>query len=293
VLSPNGLPVIELTYRNDDGGPAYGKDSRLDFTAPADGDYLVRIADARGESGRAYAYRLTIAPPRPDFALFVDQSNPNVSQGTRVPLTVSAFRQDGFDGPIAVQVTGLPAGLEASAGVTLPGNSQVSLAISAGDAAASTSAPFEVIGRATINGRTVTRRARLDGMVPLVTATKRPSNVRIVSVEPSVIDLQPGARAKIRVVIARAEGFKDRVNLQLLNLPFGLTVPDTGSTGIVVVEDQSEREFSIEADAACVPLEQTLYLATNDVASAPIQLRVTRATPAAVSPRTGTAERDR
>ncbi len=67
-------------------------------------------------------------------------------------------------------------------------------------------------------------------MVPLVTATKRPSNVRIVFVEPSVIDLQPAARTKIRVVIARGEGFKDRVNLQLLNLPFGLTVPDTGLT---------------------------------------------------------------
>jgi hypothetical protein len=40
-------------------------------------------------------------------------------------------------------------------------------------------------------------------------------------------------------------------------------------------------------------LEQTLYLATNDVASAPIQLRVTRATPAAMAPRTGTAARDR
>ena len=28
---PNGLPVFHLTWRNDDGGPGYGADSRLDF----------------------------------------------------------------------------------------------------------------------------------------------------------------------------------------------------------------------------------------------------------------------
>ena len=32
----NGLPVFHLTWRNDDGGPGYGADSKLDFVAPAD-----------------------------------------------------------------------------------------------------------------------------------------------------------------------------------------------------------------------------------------------------------------
>src|SRR5262249_28332670 len=36
---PNGLPVVTLFYRNDDGGPGYGKDSRLFFDPPTDGDY--------------------------------------------------------------------------------------------------------------------------------------------------------------------------------------------------------------------------------------------------------------
>ena len=45
---PNGMPVFHLNYRNDDGGPMYGRDSRLDFTVPEDGTYLVRIRDVRG-----------------------------------------------------------------------------------------------------------------------------------------------------------------------------------------------------------------------------------------------------
>jgi hypothetical protein len=294
VLSPNGLPEIEVAYRNDDGGPVYGKDPYLEFIAPRDADYLVRIADTRGESGRAYAYRLTIAPPRPDFTVFVDQTNLNVAVGTRVPVTVRAYRHGGFDGPIQVQLAGLPAGLQASTGVILPGNNEASLTISSGssaDISSATSASFEVIAQATINGKTIIRRAALDGLVPVVTATRRPLDVRTVSVEPSVLELQPGERAKVRVAIARADGFKDRVNLRLLNLPFGLTVPDTGSTGIVVAEEQNERDFTIVADAACGPLAQTLYLATNDLASAPIQLHVTR--PSAEPVRTGAVERDR
>ena len=64
---PNGFPVIQLNYRNDDGGTGYGKDSRLFFDPPADGEYQVRIGDSRGQGGRNYAYRLTVRPPRPDL----------------------------------------------------------------------------------------------------------------------------------------------------------------------------------------------------------------------------------
>ncbi len=51
----NGLPVVTFYYRNDDGGPLYEKDSRLTFTAPADGDYLVCIRDVRGLAGERRA----------------------------------------------------------------------------------------------------------------------------------------------------------------------------------------------------------------------------------------------
>src|SRR5262249_624218 len=40
---PNGFPVVTLYYRNDDGGPGYGRDSRIFFDPPADGEYQVRV----------------------------------------------------------------------------------------------------------------------------------------------------------------------------------------------------------------------------------------------------------
>ncbi len=57
-LVPNGLPVFPIYFENDDEARReLGADSRLYFTAPADGDYLVRIRDvARLRRSRAYLF---------------------------------------------------------------------------------------------------------------------------------------------------------------------------------------------------------------------------------------------
>ena len=48
-LVSTGLPVFPLYYANDDDGQRrLGSDSRLTFTAPADGAYLVARARLRG-----------------------------------------------------------------------------------------------------------------------------------------------------------------------------------------------------------------------------------------------------
>src|SRR6266478_2594751 len=109
-FAPNGLPVVHLLYRNDDGGPGYGKDSLLHFTAPADGDYIVRLRDVRKLSGPDYAYRLTVRQPAPDFMLSVSPRNPNVPVGGRIPISITALRLDEFDGPIEVSLKNVPAG---------------------------------------------------------------------------------------------------------------------------------------------------------------------------------------
>ena len=65
-LEPNGMPVAQIDYVNDDGGTRFGgKDSRLHFEAPADGEYFVRLRDVRGLEGDRFAYRLTVREPAP------------------------------------------------------------------------------------------------------------------------------------------------------------------------------------------------------------------------------------
>ena len=112
---PNGFPVITLPYRNDDGGPGYGKDSRLVFDPPADGEYRVRVSDARGDGGSGYGYRLTVRPPRPDFRVSFAPTAPSVWKGGAVPVNVNVERLDDFDGRIDVRLDNLPAGFSAPA----------------------------------------------------------------------------------------------------------------------------------------------------------------------------------
>ena len=176
---------------------------------------MVRIRDARGESGRLYAYRLTFAPPRPDFELFVSPSNPNVPRGGRVPVMVTAYRHDGFDAAIEVSLEGLPAGVTAEPGTILRGHSTVAITLAAAPDAAPVTAPLVVKGRAVTGTRQLVRQARADEKVSVVSISA-PPDVRVVAVEPADIELAPGGHAKVRATIARENGFTGRVPLAVL-----------------------------------------------------------------------------
>ena len=64
-IVPNGLPVFPIPYENDDDSRRkFGADSRLTFTAPESGEYLVRVRDVRGFSGPDYTYKLKIRPQK-------------------------------------------------------------------------------------------------------------------------------------------------------------------------------------------------------------------------------------
>src|SRR5262249_27924995 len=163
-FSSNGLPVVTLYYRNDDAGPLYGpagqKDSRLHFTAPADGEYIVRISDVRGLSGERFAYRLSIHEPQPDFALTIEPENPNVPLGGSRDLLVRAFRRDGFDGEIEVKLLNLPAGFTSTA-AKIPAGQNTSVVILSASPDAKGGFSLRAEGVATINGQRVAREIPL------------------------------------------------------------------------------------------------------------------------------------
>src|SRR4029079_3089725 len=81
-LIPNGLPQYTLNYENDDDDARkLGSDSRIAFTAPAEGDYLVRVPDVRGFGGNDYKYQLTVREPRPDFQVKIVDKDKTVNAG--------------------------------------------------------------------------------------------------------------------------------------------------------------------------------------------------------------------
>src|SRR5258708_10469671 len=100
-VEPNGMPVFQIDYVNDDGGtPFGGKDSRPHFPAPPPGDYFLRPPAVRRPERARVASRLTVREPAPDFDLTFDPKSFNIPRGGRGSVTVTADRPDGFDGPI-------------------------------------------------------------------------------------------------------------------------------------------------------------------------------------------------
>ena len=253
--SPNGLPVTRLYYRNDDGGPGFGRDSTVHFTAAADGEYEARIRDVQGLGGETYGYRLTVRRPRPDFRLTVTPRNPNVPVGGSVPLTVSALRMDGFDGPIDVTVLDLPAGMRATRGVIRGGQLSTTLTLSAESETKLTAAvPLKVSG----TGAGMTRTASPEDRMKWIALMPRPDLV--MTTETHEVTVQQGGTAEITVSIARQGGFHGRVPVEVRNLPPYVRVLDVGLNGVLITEDESRRSFTIEALPGAEPGDQLIYV---------------------------------
>jgi hypothetical protein len=273
---PNGLPLVHLVYRNDDGGPGYGKDSRLRFAAPADGEFMVRISDVRKLTGPDFAYRLTIRPPRPDYRLSVSPRNPNVPVGGRIPITVTAFRMDDFDGPIPVSVKDLPPGIQATTGVILAGEKSTTLTLSADlTAVLKDAAPLRVVDE---KGREANSEDRLK----LIAVTPR-ADIDVTAETREVV-LEPGGRATISVAVSRNNGFAGRVPLVVRNLPKTVLVTDVGLNGVLVNETETRRTFTLQALPNAEPIDQIICVSgdietraggqQNAILSEPIRLRV-------------------
>ncbi len=259
-FTPNGLPLTRLYYRNDDGGPGYLKDSYLHFIAPADGEYIARIRDVRGTGSERHAYRLSIRGPKPDFRLTMNPRNANVPLGGSIPITVTAFRMDDFDGPIEVSLDGLPAGFTATKGTIAKGQTSTVLLISAAASASLTDVvPMQIAGRATAGTRQLIHKANPGDRLSL--AAVRPMSDVLLTAETREVELEAGSTAEIEVSVARQRDYGGRVPIQVLNLPPRVRVLDVGLNGVLVNENESKRSFTIEALASAEPIEQIIYVA--------------------------------
>jgi WD40 repeat protein len=264
-FSPNGYPLTRLTYKNDDGGPLFGKDSHLEFTASQDGEYVVRIADTRGQQGEDYAYRLMIHPPRPDFRITMSPEHPSIPRGASVPVTVECERYDEFDGPIEVKVEGLPAGITAATTAIEPGETSATLLFSsAADAktpALPNPSPIRIVAKAMAGGKEIVRTVEPDNGTRLVTVMPDP-DVRVTTDRTEVV-LRPGEETEVEAIIDRGGKFGGRIPIDVRNLPFGVRVMNIGLNGVLVTEQESARTFVLYCEPWVKPQTRPFYVFAN------------------------------
>ena len=310
-LLPNGLPVFTLHYANDDDGDrVLGADSKLHFTAPADGRYLVRVTDTRGTGGERFTYRLTIRPARPDFQITLQGANPTVAAGAGASFGFRADRLDGFADTIRIDIANLPAGYTVATPITIQpdrllAESTLFAAPAAQPADAAAWAKVKITATAVIAGKTVTHDLMNLGTVKLGPAP----NVQIVlepggdatlktapnpaPERPLEITITPGETVAAWIRTIR-HGNTNLVNLDISGLPFGVIVDNIGLNGVQVRAGETVRDIYLtaarwvpEQDRPCFAVTQS---ARNDAPSTPgtqtsfpVLLKVRKATTSAVS----------
>lgn len=260
------LAVLDMAGKelasNDD---SVGLDSRLEFSAPQAGDYLVRVTDLHGRRGAEFPYLLTLAAP-PDFRLTAP-ARVAIPAGGAVPFTVTATRLHGFSDDIALEVENLPAAVLVRGKPRIPaGRNDTTLVLMAPAGSAGQSVRYRLRGTATIGGKTVRRIAlgleeivrnekKAEEPVTLSVAAVVPAPDIVVTTSVDRVTLAPGGTAEISVKIARADGFTAKMPIAVLGLP-----PNVTATPTEIPEKQSELKVQLKADPKAVPGEAEIVV---------------------------------
>lgn len=135
-------------------------DSYLTAKLPTSGVYFVQISDAQRHGGDDYNYQLRVSPKQPDFALRIAPSSINVAAGCTVPITIFAFRKDGWQGDIDISLKNAPAGFALNGARIPAGKDCVRMTMSALPRRLRASfqpVAIQLEGKAIIGGKTIVR----------------------------------------------------------------------------------------------------------------------------------------
>jgi hypothetical protein len=270
-------------------------DAALRWQAPDDGVFQVAINDLynsqRGDC--RFTYRLTIRPERPDFALFLVPSHPNVLEGVTVRagsrelahLVVRRF--DGFKRPIRVEAVDLPPGVSCETVVIGPSQAVTPIVFEAAENAGHVVGPVRLIGR----GLSSERKEILDyvkgtgGSPPEVvheaiagdltwppiqnglpiSAPARVTRGLILAVRdgaPFAItassskrDFAPNTAIDVTVTLTRKTGFTETVQLAAIDLPRGV-----GTASATISKDQTSAVLKLNFPANVPPGVHTFVI---------------------------------
>jgi hypothetical protein len=291
-LVANGLPVFRLRYENDDDGSRNaGTDSRLLFTAPEDGEFVVRIRESRGYAGERFACRLIVREARPDFEVKLSETGKVVNVGSGTAFTLKADRKDGFDGEIVCEIGGVPEGWRVTTPLVIQaGHLQATGSISALPGAGKWT-PVKISATAEADGKPITHPAgeiagiKIEGEAPVLVSLQparedhsAPEFSRGDGGKPAEITIAPGEAVSAWIVLKRGSA-KGALRFDVENLPHGVVVDNLGLNGITLLEGQDAGEIFIKA-ASWVPETDRLAFAVcreaGKQASLPVLVHVRR-----------------
>jgi len=242
---------------------------RLDFTAPADGDYTVIVEHLHAWAGPDETYRLSLTPYRHDFSLALLSDRFDVAPGGEVAIPVLVNRA-GYTGPIEVSVAG-PKGFQGSLkieGPPKPPNQPAGTLLVKADDLPSGPYDVRIVGKAMVDGVAVVRVASVRSLLqanmanlPLPPRTQFHQVGLAVTVKPpfglvakAKGEAQAGKPLQLVFEVSRVADFKGEVVIGFAPPPpGGLTLP-----ALKIAPDKNALEANLMIPAGANPGPLTL-----------------------------------
>lgn len=98
----------------DDGKDVLRPDPTLDWTAPADGDFVISLRDLEDRGGEDFVYRLEITQPAPRCEATLEGGVWTLAAGKKLDIKVTLRRQYGHAEAVEIQPKDLPEGVQAT-----------------------------------------------------------------------------------------------------------------------------------------------------------------------------------
>ncbi|MCA9115092.1 MAG: PPC domain-containing protein [Planctomycetaceae bacterium] len=283
VLAADGKQLVEQ-----DDGQWFRKTSAdsliRNWTAPADGKYILEIRDLHLRGGEDFVYVLQVETAKPRFDLYLDTDKTPLAPGTSAAIFARVERHNGFTGEVQLQVDGLPPGVTASCGRILAGKPvDGCIILTAAKDAAPGWANITVRGTATHKAADETEQVletvavsrqetympgggRSHWQVDLHTVSVgQPADLLAVTATPREITLKPGESVKIEISVERTGGYDKNVTLDFLYrhlsstfadpLPPGVTI-DAKNSKTLLTGKESKGYITLVADEKAEPVEK-------------------------------------
>jgi hypothetical protein len=249
-VAPN-LPIGMLTITHSGKAPVSGT-VRILAKAMVNGKEVKSYADLstmvrQTMAGlpfppRELATGLAVATTEPPFKLVAKYAFLEAAKGTALNLNVTATRGAGFAEDIALQVVGLPPNVAATPKPIAKAANAVDIPVTPAAAAPVGSFGLVVIGK----GKFQNREFAVSIPATLIVAPS-PFTLTAAPLPP----LKQGDKAKLKVTAARLGGYAGPIDLELKNLPAGVT-----ATKAPIPAGKNDVEIEVTAAATAAPTEK-------------------------------------
>ena len=261
------------------------------FTADADGTYRIAVRDlyAGSIAQQRHVYRMVVRQSMPEFQLLatckalVQYANlqgpnfpatPTLRRGGTWSIVVQAYRRGGFDGPIALSIEGLPAGVTCPP-VSIPvGEHQASVVLTAAADAPVWRGPIKLIGTARLGPQETRREAFFSTIVwnknsrvesiesrvspdMMLSVIGEEAAFQLVAAEDKPWEVARAGKLDIRYKVPRLHELKGSIQLELRGLP-GSAFPQLPSA--VIDAAATEGTLSLTMPTKVLPGDYATFL---------------------------------